>query len=266
MQQATDFRDECDALYALIEPLDGAAWARPTQFKGWTLNDIIAHLYFADYAADLAVRDDAAFLAFRDERIAAAKAGATNLDFQRDLVEGREGRALLDSWRGLSLALATRFAAQDPKRRLKWFGPDMSVRSSATARLMETWAHGQAIYDLLGVERAEQDRIKNVAVIGINTFGWTFINRKLDVPDPMPHVRLTAPSGAIWEWNETNDTDRIDGSAVGFCQVVTQTRNIADTDLQVTGDIADRWMSMAQCFAGPPEEPPASGTRFKQTA
>ena len=264
MQQAIDFRDECNALYALIEPLDNEVWACPTQFKNWTLNDIIAHLYFADYAADLAVRDDAAFLAFLDERIAAARAGATNLAFQRDLVAGREGRALLELWRGLSLALATRFAGEDPKRRLKWFGPDMSVRSSATARLMETWAHGQAIYDLLGVERVDTDRIKNVAVIGMNTFGWTFINRKLDVPEMMPYVRLTAPSGAIWEWHEPSDAERIEGPAADFCQVVTQTRNIADTNLAVTGDVATQWMAIAQCFAGPPEDPPAPGTRFRR--
>ena len=31
---------------------------------------------------------------------------------------------------------------------MKWFGPDMSVLSSISARLMETWAHDQAVYDL----------------------------------------------------------------------------------------------------------------------
>jgi len=35
--------------------------------------------------------------------------------------------------------------------RVKWIGVDMSARSCLTARLMETWAHGQEIYDILGV-------------------------------------------------------------------------------------------------------------------
>ncbi len=140
----------------------------------------------------------------------------------------------------------------------------MSVRSSITARLMETWAHGQEVYDMLGVERVDTDRIKNIATLGVNTFGWTFANRRLEVPSPVPHVRLTAPSGAIWEWNEGVTSDRVEGSATEFCQVVTQVRSLADTKLQVTGDVATRWMSIAQCFAGPVSDPPAPGSRFRK--
>ena len=51
------------------------------------------------------------------------------------------------------------------------------------------------------------------------------------------------------------------GSAVEFCQVVTQTRNIADTGLKLVGETARNWMQNAQCFAGPPETPPAPGSR-----
>jgi hypothetical protein len=41
-------------------------------------------------------------------------------------------------------------------------------------------------------------------------------------------------------------------------------RDIADTRLETGGEIAARWMSIAQCFAGPPMDPPASGTRRVQ--
>jgi uncharacterized protein (TIGR03084 family) len=138
----------------------------------------------------------------------------------------------------------------------------MSVRSSITARLMETWAHGQEVYDVLGVVRVNKDRIKNVAVLGMNTFGWTFANRGLEVPADAPYVKLTAPSGEVWEWNSPSTTNFVEGSAAEFCQVVTQTRNIADTRLRVVGETAERWMSIAQCFAGPPEEPPGQGSRY----
>jgi uncharacterized protein (TIGR03084 family) len=130
-----------------------------------------------------------------------------------------------------------------------------------TARQMETWAHGQEIFDLLKIERKHTDRIKNIAVIGIKTFGWTFVNRGLEVPGDIPYVRLTAPSGAIWEWNEPDEHNRIEGSAVAFCHVVTQGRNIADVNLTVVGDTAERWMAIAQCFAGGPEDPPKPGER-----
>ena len=76
------------------------------------------------------------------------------------------------------------------------------------------------------------------------------VNRKMEIPGPPPHVRLVAPSGEIWEWNEPSETECIRGEAVDFCHVVTQGRNIADVGLEVRGPIATQWMSIAQCFAG----------------
>ena len=114
---------------------------------------------------------------------------------------------------------------------------------------------------MLGLERSRSDRLRNVAELGIRTFGFTFNNRGLPVPAAPPHVRLRAPSGAWWEWNALSADSRIEGEAFDFCQVVTQVRNIADTRLAVTGDTARAWMAIAQCFAGPPENPPAPGMR-----
>ena len=126
---------------------------------------------------------------------------------------------------------------------------------------METWAHGQEVFDHLGVRRIDTDRIRNIAQLGVNTFGWTFGNRGMKAPGAAPRVTLLAPSGATWEWNGDNTADHVQGSATEFCQVVTQTRNIGDTGLRVSGAVAEQWMAIAQCFAGPPEQPPATGTR-----
>jgi uncharacterized protein (TIGR03084 family) len=103
--------------------------------------------------------------------------------------------------------------------------------------------------------------LKNIATIGVRTFGWSFTNRKLAKPETAPYIELTAPSGAVWTFNDEDTTNLVRGSAVEFCQVVTQVRNIADTHLQVSGDTAHAWMAIAQCFAGPPEDPPAPGSR-----
>jgi uncharacterized protein (TIGR03084 family) len=130
-----------------------------------------------------------------------------------------------------------------------------------TARLMETWAHGQELYDLKGARREATDRLKHIATLGVKTFGWTFVNRGEQPPGPPPFVCLTAPSGAIWEWNEPSDTERVEGDALDFCLVVAQSRNVADTGLRVTGAVARRWMAIAQCFAGPPADPPKPGER-----
>jgi uncharacterized protein (TIGR03084 family) len=95
----------------------------------------------------------------------------------------------------------------------------------------------------------------------VKTFGWTFVNRGLEIPGPPPYIRLVAPSGEIWEWHDPSDEESIRGDAIDFCHVVTQGRNVADTRLEVVGDIANRWMSIAQCFAGGPVDPPKPGQR-----
>jgi uncharacterized protein (TIGR03084 family) len=130
-----------------------------------------------------------------------------------------------------------------------------------TARYMEVWAHSQDVYDLMHAPRIHSDRIKNIAVLGIKTFGWTFVNRGLEPPGPPPYVRLVAPSGDVWEWGEHSDEERVAGDALEFCRVVTQGRNIADTALDVVGEVATRWMAIAQCFAGGPADPPKPGER-----
>lgn len=264
LQQAMDFREESDALFALLDTISEQQWTQPTQFKKWTLNDIVAHLHFGNYAADLSLQDPVAFRDFVRSMAAASKQGSSHLAFTHAWLEGLQHRALLHRWREFYQEMAERFVVADPKQRVQWFGPDMSVLSSITARLMETWAHGQAVYDLLGHERRDTDRIKNIVIIGINTFGWTFTNRGLPVPTDIPAVRLTAPSGARWDWGAASVDNYVEGSAVEFCQVVTQVRNIADTTLRVVGATAAQWMAIAQCFAGPPENPPAPGSRFRQ--
>ncbi len=260
MEQAKDFRDESEALYALVAPLSDDALNRPTAFKGWTTNNVISHLHMWNWAADLALRDAAAFQDFLKDAMDHIAQGSLNI-FEKEWLDGLDGHALIEAWREFYLETAEHFGAANPSMRVKWAGPDMSVRSSITARLMETWAHGQEVYDQCGVVRENADRVRNIVVLGVNTYGWTFKTRGEEAPEPMPHLKLTAPSGDIWSYGDASEIELIEGAAEEFCQVVTQTRNIADTKLHVLGPNATRWMSIAQCFAGPPQPPPAPGTR-----
>ena len=263
LKQASDFRDESEALYGLLSTLRDDDFNAPTQFKEWTANDVLGHLHMWNWAADLSLNDEDGFLVFMKDVMSAFGSGGMR-KFECDWRKGLSGKALLEAWWEFCAPMSECFESADPKARVQWAGPDMSVRSSITARLMETWAHGQALYDLLGVQRQDSDRIQNIAILGVNTFGWAYKNRGLAIPDAVPMVRLMAPSGGTWELNAENTTDCIEGSATEFCQVVTQVRNIADTTLDVRGETATQWMSIAQCFAGPPEDPPAPGTRFAQ--
>ena len=260
LTQAIDFRDESRALHALLAPLDDAAFVQATRFKDWTLNDIVAHLDQFNRLADDAREDEARYEANRGEITRLMETGLDMRSATERIYGDLRGRALLERWREGFERIGERWVDVDPKRRLPWFGPSMSARSSMTARLMETWAHGQAAYDLLGVERVEDDRIGNIVVLGVNTFGWTFSNRGLPVPEAMPQLVLTSPSGQTWTHGGSGEAGRIEGAAHEFCQVVTQVRNVADTSLRVTGETAIRWMAVAQCFAGPPVDPPAPGS------
>jgi uncharacterized protein (TIGR03084 family) len=256
------FRDESEALRRLLDGMDDAGFARATLFKRWTIDDVLRHLHYWNGAAELSLCDAAGFGAFL-ARVRSEMQRASLREMENAALAPLRGRALLRAWWERCDQLSERFDAADPKARVPWAGPEMSARSSISARLMETWAHAQAVYDLLGVERVDTDRIQSIAFLGVNTFGWTFRNRGEAPPARPPHVRLTAPSGPRWQWNEPSEEDLVEGRATEFCQVVTQTRNIADTGLKVRGDAAARWMAKAQCFAGPPQEPPAPGTRFR---
>lgn len=263
--QVSDFGAECQSFAELLERgrqvLGVRLYSLPTQFKQWTVDDILGHLHVWNWAADTSLHNPAHFDEFIALVAAAAQRGQMRV-FERQWLKGLACDDLLTTWREYVPAMCLRFEGADPNARVKWAGPDMSVRSSITARLMETWAHAQAVYDMLGVVRTNHDRIRNIAFLGVNTYGWTFRNRGLTPPEPVPHVVLQAPSGDEWSFNPPSDEEVIRGTATEFCQVVTQVRNVRDTSLVIEGQNARHWMEIAQCFAGPPEDPPPPGTRY----
>ena len=261
MEQAGDFLEESRALHALLEGRPDSDFDKVTLFKGWSINDVLRHLHFWNWMAELQLVDEVRL----DAELAAVGTEGMRTR-EKGLVTGAAGAPLLQAWWAQAQKTAQAFAGTDAKARLKWVGPSMSARSSITARLMETWAHGQEVYDVLGVEREDADRIRNVAVLGVKTYGWTYLVRKEEPPGPMPFVKLTAPSGEVWTFGENDGANRIEGGATEFCQVVTQTRNVKDTALNVTGPVAEDWMSKAQCFAGGRNDPPPPGARFRASA
>ena len=262
MEQAIDFYEESGQLLNLIQDQEEKDFEINTQFNNWTINDVIGHLHIFNFATNLSLNSFDKFQIFFSPIGKALKENVSLIETQNRWLNGLAGHALLDAWWEEVQIVSKNFKNTDPKLRLKWVGPDMSARSSITARQMETWAHGQEIFDVLGKTRIEDDRIKNIVHLGVSTFGWTFHNRNLEVPTNAPFVKLESPSGMTWQWNEPSDQSLVKGLAVDFASVVTQTRNISDTGLQTKGNDAARWMKYAQCFAGPPKNPPGPNTRY----
>lgn len=261
MEEIRYLREEGAALHALLLELAPQDWQHETPFKQWTPWDVVAHLHLSDLWARASLMSRAAFGAEIAPLLDAIKSRKSLREFTRDHFAALSGAQLLAAWNDTLVALCSDLQSVDPKARLAWFGPDMGVRSFATARYMETWAHGQDLYDLLGRKRAYTDAIHAIATLGVKTYDFCFRNRGQKPPQPAPYVRLAAPSGVVWEWNEPSAEHRIEGAASEFCHVVTQNRNFEDTGLRVMGASAQQWMAIAQCFAGPPENPPAPGTR-----
>ena len=262
--EVSAIQEESVALDALVADLGDATLQSATQFKEWRVADILRHLAVWNDAAALTLTDPPAFGRFFAELMQAMQSGGSLVDFEQSLVPSASPRQHRENWQQSYLALNDLYRDADPKTRVQWGGPDMSLRSCISARLMETWANGQAIFDLCGIERIEHERIRNIVVLGITTFAFYFRINGLPVPEQAPKVPLTSPGGETWQFNTDSTSGEVVGYAHEFCQVVTQVRNVADTALTVKGETALTWMRIAQCFAGPPTQPPAAGTRFIQ--
>ncbi len=240
-----DLRAETADLMALLVP---GVWDTATPAEGWSVRDQITHLAWFDDAAVRAASTPDAFRAEVAELIAAGFDTDTIVE-ERRAMPGEDVAAWFASARG---RMAEVFAGLDPKARVPWYGPDMGAMSFATARLMETWAHGQDVADALDTVRPPSDRLRHVAQIGVRALPWSFVVNGLTVPAEPVRVELTLPSGTPWVSGPDDAADVVRGAALDFCLVVTQRRHPDDVSLEVTGPVAKEWMGIAQAFAGPP--------------
>jgi len=253
-----DLRQEQASLDDVMVVLAAEAWELPTPSPGWAIRDQIGHLAFFDRTATLALEDPEAFVAHREEFYTAASRDSGAAD-EITLSEPRamNPNELLDYWRHWRSALDHAARQANPENRIEWYGPSMGIKSFLTARLMECWAHGQDICDTVGAHRRPTERLRHIAQLGYITRAWTYLNRRLDVPEGDVRVELSAPSGEIWAWGPEQGADGlVTGSALDFCLVTSQRRNVADTDMVVSGETAIDWLNRAQLFAGPPSDPP----------
>jgi uncharacterized protein (TIGR03084 family) len=249
---AADLKDEQDALDDIVAGIGDADWMVATASPGWTVRDQIGHLTYFDGTASLAITDPSAFNTSLEALLNSA-GGLEEATLNRDL----DPAALLEKWRANRRLLNAAADGLDESDRVPWYGPSMGAKSFLTARLMETWAHGQNVVDALGADRPASDRLAHIVRLGFITRGWTYVNRGETPPAAEVRIELTSPSGAVWRHGDDGATDVVRGSALDFCLVTTQRRHLDDTDLEVTGDAARDWMLKAQAFAGPPTDGPS---------
>lgn len=248
-QVLADLADEGEALEAMLAPLDEPEWRTPTPAVGWDVATQIAHLAWTDEVAVAAATDSEAWT------MVAADALEDPSGFvdTRALAGGRAGaEELLERWIGARTMLQHTLRAVPAGVRIPWFGPPMSPASMATARFMETWAHSLDVAQALGVAHAPTDRIRHVAHLGVRTRDFAFGVHGLSTPVEEFRIELRAPSGELWAWGPPDAPQSVRGSALDFCLRVTQRAPRDDLDLVADGPDADRWLHLAQAFAGPP--------------
>ncbi len=244
-----DLTAEGDRLRSLVADLDPAGWRTATPAEGWDVATQVAHLAWTDETAVAAATDPTGW----DAIVRAALADPEGfVDTAAHQVADLEPPALLARWDAGRAALAAALRELPAGEKLPWFGPPMAPISMATARFMETWAHSLDVHAGLGAEPEVTDRIRHVAHLGVRTRDFAFHTRGLTPPDAEFRVELTAPSGEVWSWGPEQAAPRVAGPAYDFCLLVTQRVHRDDTALLAVGTDADRWLDIAQCFAGPP--------------
>jgi uncharacterized protein (TIGR03084 family) len=234
-------------LDGLVAGLDDSGWRRPTPAPGWTIAHQVAHLASTDEHALCAATDPAAFAGL----LRRVLAGELTVDGAAAEGAALDAPDLLRRWRAGRDALSAALAKVPAGTRMPWYGPPMSAASMATARLMETWAHGQDIAEALAVPHPAPDGLRHIAYLAVRTRDFAFtVHGRTPPPDEFL-VRLTAPDGEIWSWGPADAAQRVEGTALDLCLLATQRRHRLDTGLVATGADADRWLDIAQAFAGP---------------
>ncbi|WP_244930547.1 TIGR03084 family metal-binding protein [Nocardioides sp. W7] len=244
-----DLRTEGDGVWNAVAGLDEDGWATPTPAVGWSVATQVAHLVWTDEVAVVAATDRERWDALVHE---AMSDPSGYVDAGAHEIARLAPIGLLARWGTARTALVTALRAFPTDERMPWFGPPMSPTSMATARFMETWAHGLDVYDALGIDPERTDRIRHVAHLGVRTRGYAYAMQGEQAPAEEPRVQLTAPSGSTWSWGPEDARQSVTGSAYDFCLLVTQRVHRDDTDLVAVGDDAEHWLRIAQCFAGPP--------------
>lgn len=244
-----DLRAESDELDALVARLPEDRWAEPTPAVGWTIAHQVGHLLWTDRVSLTAATDEPHFA----EVLATAQANpGAFVDDGAEELAALPPSVLLDEWRHTRHQLHDALVAVPDGRKLPWFGPPMSAASMATARLMETWAHGLDVADTLGVTRPATARLRSIAHLGVRTRDYAFGVNNLAPPAEQFLVELRGPGGETWSWGPADAAQKVAGSAQDFCYLVTQRRPLGSLDLTADGDDAARWLQIAQAFAGPP--------------
>lgn len=248
-----DLAAESQQLDQWVAGLPASGWATVTTPEGWTVTHQIAHLHWTDTASTLAIQEPDAFGRALKE---AAADPAGYVDAQSEALALIPAGDLLLLWREGRADLDAALRSVPAGEKIPWFGPPMSPTSMATARIMETWAHGHDIAEAVGIAVRPSARARHVCHIGVRARGYAHLVRGESDPGVEIRVELTGPDGELWTWGPVDAAERVTGSGHDFALLATRRRHLDDTDVRAEGEHAAHWLTIVQAFAGLPGTDP----------
>ncbi|MGH3498701.1 MAG: TIGR03084 family metal-binding protein [Nocardioidaceae bacterium] len=243
-----DLEAESGQVDHLVVDLSAGRWSTPTPAAGWTIAHQIAHLAWTDDIAIIAATDPFAFRRVVEDAMA-DPLGHTD----RMAAEGAATQPayLLRRWQDGRHRLAETLRVLPQGTKIPWFGPSMSGTTMATARLMETWAHGHDVAEALNIDVVPNDRVRHVCHLAVRSRSFAYHVRGLTPPSDDFRVDLIGPSGSTWSWGPVDSQQHVTGAAWDFALLATRRRHRRDVDVTAVGEQAEKWLEVIQAFAGP---------------
>ena len=241
-----DLEGEHAALDGLVAPLTDAQWKTPTPAEGWDVADTITHLTLSDEAARASVEGKGKEL-FEGIMMDPEAALAGQAEEAAALAPAQ----ILERWRVARNAVLVAMRAAPSGARAYWGIGEMSVKSLATARLMECWAHGLDCFAALGVEPVDTDRMRHVCHLGYRTlpYAFQFAGRELPARHDQLRLELTAPDRSQWRFGPDDAPQVVRGRAGEWARLCVRRLALADaTTLQAEGPLAEAALEVAKAY------------------
>ena len=255
----SDLVAEQQQLDQFLQTLRDRQWAEKTPAEGWTIQDTVSHLasteaFAAEVLAEGQARIDAEAITDMDAWTAVGVAKG----------RGRRHQEIIEWWRFGRADVVDALSRMQATDRVPWIYGDMSARTFATVRLMETWAHGLDIKaailgrntplpeapaeDEAADPLADTTRLRHIAALGQKTLPFAFAQAGEDFPAQGIRVEVMGPLYAAWRFGPEDTDQVIKGMAGDWCRLVCRRVAPEDTGLKAVGEHAEKALTIARVY------------------
>ncbi len=246
-----------------LQTLRDQQWSTPTPAVGWDIQDTVSHLaYVESFAAEV--------LADGRERIESENIRDVDEWTERGvkLGRGRRHQEIIEWWRFGRADVVDALSRMPSSKRVPWLYGELSARSFAASRLMETWAHGldvkAAILDRITPldgrpDHLEEDeewtdpladtsRLRHIASLGQRSLRFSFEQAGREYPESGIRIEVMGPMYAAWRFGPEDTDQVIKGMAGDWCRLIIHRQDLEDTGLKAVGEFAETALEIARVY------------------